>query len=122
MKRQHTQHLTNLKLQAGGNITVQQVNDPSTRKGDAHFMQEANAEWAKTSQQDKDKIKRFIAADGSGHITRIGPPKENQDLEKWVRRFAEGKTYIGVGAWAGSKGDPGDNAQSSAAHGSKDLL
>jgi len=107
---------------AGGNITVQQVNDPSTRKGAPHFMQDANATWAKTSQADKDKIKRFITFDHEGHIIRIGPPKENQDLEKWVRRFAEGKTYIGVGAWGSSKGDPGDNAQSSAAHGSKDLL
>jgi len=107
---------------AGGDITVEQVNDASTRKGNPHFMSAANAEWAKTSQADKDKIKRFMTFDSAGHIKRIGPPKENEDLEKWVRRFDEGQSYIGVGAWAGSKGDPGDNAQSSAAHGSKDIL
>ena len=107
---------------AGGNMTIQQIGDPRTRKGDPHFMQELREAWKKTDAKTKAKLEHVVHRDKSGNPIRIDAPKSNQDLEKWVRTFAEGKVYIGVGAWGSSKGDPGDNAQSSAAHGNKDLI
>ena len=55
-------------------------------------------------------------------MVRIGPIKDFPNLETFVRSFADGMTYIGVGAWGGSPGNGSDNAQSSAAHGNKDIL
>ncbi|KAI1865503.1 hypothetical protein JX265_006350 [Neoarthrinium moseri] len=108
---------------AGGNMTVQQVGDaPNKFKGDQIFMQECNTAWHKASQDVKNAIKSHVFLDSKGNVKRIGAPKENQALEKFVRTFAQGKTYIGVGAWGNSKGDPGDNAQSSAGKGNKDIL
>ena len=127
---------------AGGNMTIQQVGDPSTRKGDPVFMQGLRREWKKADAKTKQELAGVVHLDKAGVPVRIDAPKSNQHLEAFVRRFAENKVYIGVGAWAGSKGDPGDNAQvqspsceslvrssllishtkSSAAHGDKDLL
>ncbi|KAI0129726.1 hypothetical protein BJ170DRAFT_285437 [Xylariales sp. AK1849] len=108
---------------AGGNITVQQVGDDSNKyKGHNLFMQACNTAWHKASQDTKNKIKSHVFLDAKGNVKRIGAPKELEALEKFVRTFAEGRTYIGVGAWDGSKGDPGDNAQSSAGKGNKDIL
>ncbi|KAJ6518244.1 hypothetical protein C8R47DRAFT_1062776 [Mycena vitilis] len=107
---------------AGGNMTIQQVGDPSTRKGDPTFMQGLRAAWAKADAGLKNKLKGVVHLDAHGVPQRIDAPKSNQDLEKWVRTFAEGQVYIGVGAWGNSAGDAGDNKQSSAAHGSKDLI
>lgn len=42
---------------------------------------------------------------------RIGAIKDYPQLERFVRGFADGKTYIGVGAWGGSPGVGSDNAQ-----------
>ncbi|KAJ7636928.1 hypothetical protein FB45DRAFT_452006 [Roridomyces roridus] len=85
-------------------------------------MQDLRAAWARADGNLKNKLKGVVHLDGHGIPTRIDAPKSNKDLENWVRTFAEGKVYIGIGAWGGNAGDVGDNAQSSAAHGSKDLL
>ncbi|KAL8830199.1 MAG: hypothetical protein Q9191_001560 [Dirinaria sp. TL-2023a] len=107
---------------AGGNLTIQQQGDPSTRKGDPLFMQHLRAAWDKASQSTKDELKGSVFTDEKGHVERIGPIKDHPKLEHFIRSFADGKTYIGVGAWGGSPGNAQDNAQSSAAHGTKNLV
>ncbi|KAF3929147.1 hypothetical protein AA313_de0200629 [Arthrobotrys entomopaga] len=106
---------------AGGNLIVQQVSAPGTRKGDPLFMQHLNKAWSKASKETKDKLKHSVTVK-RGKVIRIGPVKDNPDLENFVRSFADGKTYIGVGSWGGSPGKDSDNKQSSAAKGSKDIL
>ena len=103
-------------------MTVMQVGDISTLKGDSLFMQDMNTAWHKASQQTRDKLKDCVHLDKEGNVVRIDAIKDHPDLEVLVRSFADGKTYVGVGAWGGSLGHPGDNAQSSAAHGDKDIL
>jgi len=95
---------------AGGNMIVQQVGDPKTRKGDPRFMQNLNNAWKKASQQTKDGLKNCVFVK-DGKVVRIGAPKDFPKLEQFVRTFADGKTYIGVGAWKGSPGNANDNAQ-----------
>lgn len=105
---------------AGGNLTIQQEGSPNTRKGDPQFMQHLQQAWAKASPQTKADLKSCIHLNPQGRVTRIDAIKANPALESFVRSFADGKTYIGVGAWGGSPGNANDNAQSSAAHGTKD--
>ncbi|KAJ2992537.1 hypothetical protein NUW58_g2131 [Xylaria curta] len=108
---------------AGGNMTCQQVGDPAGKfKGHETFMQACNNAWHKLPQAKKDQLKGRVFLDGKGNVKRIGAPKEFQPLEQFVRTFANGRTYIGVGAWGGNKGNPEDNKQSSAGKGSKDIL
>ncbi|KAI0200931.1 hypothetical protein F4808DRAFT_145495 [Astrocystis sublimbata] len=108
---------------AGGNMTCQQVGDaPGKFKGHETFMQACNDKYHKLSQAKKDQLKGHVFLDGKGHVKRIGPPKDFQPLEQFVRTFANGRTYIGVGAWGGNKGNPEDNKQSKAGKGSKDIL
>lgn len=104
---------------AGGNITIQQEGDPTTRKGDPLFMQNFRNAWHKASAETKGSLRKCVFLDGHGQVTRIGPIKDYPELEKFVRTFADGKTYIGVGAWNGSPGNDNDNKNSSAAHGTK---
>ncbi|KAI1387876.1 uncharacterized protein F4822DRAFT_444405 [Hypoxylon trugodes] len=108
---------------AGGNMTCQQVGDPAGKfKGLENFMQACNTAWHKLPQAKKDQIKSHVFLDGKGNVKRIGPPKELQALEEFVRTFANGRTYIGVGAWGPSTGNPADNEQSKAGNGTKDIL
>ncbi|CAJ2507689.1 Uu.00g088750.m01.CDS01 [Anthostomella pinea] len=108
---------------AGGNMTCQQVGDPAGKyKGHETFMQACNTAYHKLPQAKKDQLKGHVFLDGSGNVKRIGPPKDSQPLEQFVRTFANGRTYIGVGAWGGNAGNPEDNKQSSAGKGSKDIL
>ena len=107
---------------AGGNLTVQQEGDPSTRKGDPLFMQHLRAAWSKAPQHVKEELKGAVFLNKHGKVERIGPIKDNPKLEHFVRSFADGKTYIGVGAWGGSPGNASDNNQSSAAHGTKNAV
>ncbi|TRX95651.1 hypothetical protein FHL15_003609 [Xylaria flabelliformis] len=108
---------------AGGNMTCQQVGDaPGKFKGLETFMQACNDKWHKLPQAKRDQLKGHVFLDGKGNVKRIGAPKEFQPLEEFVRTFANGRTYIGVGAWGPSKGNPEDNKQSSAGKGSKDIL
>ena len=92
-------------------MTIQQIGDPSTRKGDPHFMQELREAWHKANAKTKAELAHVVHLDKAGNPVRIDAPKSNKNLEHFVRTFAEGKVYIGVGAWGNSKGDPGDNAQ-----------
>ncbi|KAI0443508.1 hypothetical protein F4803DRAFT_550127 [Xylaria telfairii] len=108
---------------AGGNMTCQQVGDPAGKyKGLENFMQACNQAYHKLPQAKKDQLRGHVFLDGNGNVKRIGPPKEFQPLEEFVRTFANGRTYIGVGAWGPSQGNPEDNKQSSAGQGSKDIL
>ncbi|TGJ83595.1 hypothetical protein E0Z10_g5162 [Xylaria hypoxylon] len=108
---------------AGGNLTCQQVGDaPGKFKGHETFMQACNQAWHKLSQDKKNQLNGHVFLDGSGNVKRIGAPKEFRPLEQFVRTFANGRTYIGVGAWGPSQGNPEDNKQSSAGKGSKDIL
>ena len=91
-------------------MTVQQVGDSNTRKGDPQFMQHLNEAWKKASQQTRDGLKNCVYVE-NGRVVRIGPIKDFPKLEAFVRTFADGKTYIGVGAWGGSPGNGHDNAQ-----------
>lgn len=85
-------------------------------------MKQANEQWAKTPQNERDQIKSHVFLDKNNRVVRLGAPHDIEAFEKWVRKFDEGKSYIGPGSWDGKAGDPGDNAQSSAAHGNKDIL
>ncbi|MCJ1280429.1 hypothetical protein MMC21_008257 [Puttea exsequens] len=107
---------------AGGNMTVQQVGDSHTRKGDPLFMQHLNAAWHKAGAGQKNALKSCVHTNAKNDVVRIDAIKDHPELEKFVRSFADGKTYIGVGAWGGSPGVGSDNKQSSAAHGDKDIL
>ncbi|KAL9109979.1 MAG: hypothetical protein Q9227_005502 [Pyrenula ochraceoflavens] len=109
-------------LGAGGNLIVQQVGSPDTRKGDPHFMQDFNRAWDKADKQTRDGLKTCVHLDSKGNVKRIDAIKNFPKLEAFVRHFANGMTYIGVGSWGGSPGNPHDNKQSAAAKGSKDLL
>ena len=102
---------------AGGNMTVQQVNNPSTRKGDPIFMQNLNTAWQAADSSTKQSLQPCVQLDGSGNVVRIAAIKDYPQLETFVRYFANGQTYIGNGAWGGSSGNPNDNNQSSAAQG-----
>ncbi|KAK4967526.1 hypothetical protein LTR66_011950 [Elasticomyces elasticus] len=107
---------------AGGNITAQQVGDPSTLKGDPRFMQDLNEAWHNATQAEKDGLASCVHLDSSGNVVRIDPIKFNPLLDPFIRKFADGQTYIGVGAWRGSPGVASDNNQSMAGHGDKDIL
>lgn len=97
---------------AGGNMIVQQVGDARTRKGDPRFMQNLDRAWKKASQETKNNLKNCVF-EKNGVVVRIAAPKDHPKLEQFVRTFADGKTYIGVGAWKGSPGNANDNAQAS---------
>lgn len=103
-------------------MTVMQIGDRSTLKGDPKFMQHMDIAWHKASQDTRNKLKGRVFTDSHGKVKRIGPIKGSPELEKLVRTFANGKTYIGEGAWNGSPGVPSDNNQSHAGHGNKDIL
>ena len=96
---------------AGGNMTIQQVGEPSTRKGDPLFMQQLNEAWHKASAGEKDSLRSCVHTNAKGDVVRIDSIKDHPELEKFIRSFADGKTYIGVGAWGGSPGVGSDNAQ-----------
>ncbi|KAF2221719.1 hypothetical protein BDZ85DRAFT_132716 [Elsinoe ampelina] len=124
----------------GGNLTIMQAGDRSTLKGHPTLMQACNAKWQKTDQNTKNAIKGAVHLDGSGKVIRVDKPASNPKLEDWVRTFAGGYGYVGVGSWNGSNGNQQDNQnvrlqistsltakiltylQSSAAKGNKDIL
>lgn len=103
-------------------MTVQQVGEPSTLKGHPTFMQALNTAWHKASPATRASLSHCIFTDASGKVIRMGPIKDNPGLDPLIRTFADGKTYIGVGAWAGSPGNAKDNEQSSAGKGDKDII
>ncbi|KAI5863989.1 hypothetical protein GGS23DRAFT_620879 [Durotheca rogersii] len=108
---------------AGGNMTCQQVGDPPGKfKGHETFMQACNQAYHKLPQDKKNQLKGHVFLDSKGNVKRIGPPKNFRPLEEFVRTFANGRTYIGVGAWGPHAGNPADNEQSKAGKGSKDIL
>lgn len=74
-------------------------------------MQDAQAAWENASEETKNAIRSAVIINGEGKVVYIGPTKENPPLENWVRSFANGKTYIGIGAWGDFKGDVNDNNQ-----------
>ena len=92
-------------------MTVQQVGEPSTRKGDPIFMQQLNQAWHKASAGENNALKDCVHVNGKGDVVRIDPIKDHPPLDRFIRSFADGKTYIGVGAWGGSPGVGSDNAQ-----------
>ncbi|KAI4234941.1 MAG: hypothetical protein L6R40_006609 [Gallowayella cf. fulva] len=106
---------------AGGNLTVQQVDDPATRKGDPLFMQHLNDAWHRADAGTRQALELCVHRDNNDNVTCIDAIKDWPALENFVRTFADGKTYIGVGAWGGSPGNANDNNQSSAAHGNTDI-
>lgn len=95
---------------AGGNITVEQKNDPATIKGHPLFMQALNEAWNHADQKTKDNIKRSLHFDHTGRIVRMDPTKDNPHLEAFVHTFDK-LSYVGVGSWNGSAGNAVDNAQ-----------
>jgi hypothetical protein len=94
---------------AGGNLTVQQVGEPSTLKGDPLFMQHLNTAWRKADQRTKNACASCVHLDRSGNVVRIDAIKDHPAIEPLIRTFADDKTYIGVGSWNGSPGHPSDN-------------
>lgn len=96
---------------AGGNMTVGQVGDNSTLKGDPNFMQDLNNAWHRASDDTRNSLSDCVHLDGNGNVARIDAIKDHQPLEDFVRSFANGMTYIGNGAWAGNPGNPNDNNQ-----------
>ena len=106
---------------AGGNMTVQQANNPSTRKGDPVFMQNLNTAWQAADSPTRQSLQPCVQLDDNGNVVRIAAIKDFPQLETFVRSFADGETYIGNGAWAGSSGNASDNHQSSPAQGDTDI-
>lgn len=95
----------------GGNITIEQIGAPATRKGDATFMQNCYTAWHKLAEDKKKALHNFFHLCSNGKMQGIEAPKENKELEAWVRAFAHG-VYVGVGAWGDSPGNKEDNEQS----------
>ncbi|KAL8752179.1 MAG: hypothetical protein Q9184_005818 [Pyrenodesmia sp. 2 TL-2023] len=85
-------------------------------------MQNLRKAWGKASPATRNELKGSIFTDKAGKVVRMGPIKGNPKLEAFVRTFADGKTYIGVGAWNGSPGVASDNNQSSAGQGTKNAI
>lgn len=85
-------------------------------------MQHLNSAWHNADQGTRDRLQNCVHCNGNGDVTRIDAIKDYPDLETFVRSFADGMTYIGVGAWGGSPGNANDNAQSSGGQGSRDVL
>ena len=92
-------------------MTVQQVGDPSTRKGAPTFMQDLVNTWHGADDGTRQSLAGCVHCNDNGDPVRIDAPKDNQQLEGFVRRFADGKVYIGVGAWGNSQGVDTDNQQ-----------
>ena len=130
---------------AGGNLVVQQVGNDGTRKGDPLFMQNLNKAWVAASEATRNGLKNCVRV-RNGRVVRIDACKDHPRLEEFVRTFADGKVYIGIGSWDGKAGNPADDrnvssrrllewqhlgclgqssannaSQSSAAQGSKDI-
>jgi hypothetical protein len=103
-------------------MTVMQEGNISTLKGHPTFMQALNDAWHNASDDTRNGLGDCMHLDGNGNVARIDAIKDHPNLETLVRTFADGRTYIGVGAWNGSVGNANDNAQSSAAQGSTDIL
>jgi len=106
---------------AGGNMTVQQVDKPATRKGDPRFMQNLNDAWHRTDDNTRASLDQCVHLNDAGNVARIDAIKDHPELENFIRSFADGKTYIGIGAWGGSPGNANDNNQSSAGQGNTDI-
>ncbi len=96
---------------AGGNMTVQQVDKPATRKGDPRFMQNLNDAWHRADDNTRASLGQCVHLNDAGNVARIDAIKDHPELENFIRSFADGKTYIGVGAWGGSPGNANDNNQ-----------
>lgn len=96
---------------AGGNMTVEQVGDPSTLKGDPTFMQDLNTAWHQATQETKNGLKDCVHLDAAGNVSRIDAIKDRPALETFVRSFANGMTYLGNGTWGGNRGNPDDDRQ-----------
>ena len=92
-------------------MTIQQVGDPSTRKGAPTFMQDLVKTWHSADEGTRRSLAGCVHCNEKGDPVRIDAPKSNHALENFVRRFADGKVYIGVGAWGDSKGVESDNRQ-----------
>ncbi|KAF7505126.1 hypothetical protein GJ744_001266 [Endocarpon pusillum] len=92
-------------------MTVQQVGEPGTLKGDPLFMQHLNDAFRKASKHTQDKCRGALHFDQKGDIFRLEPIKFHPEIDPLIRTFADGKTYIGVGAWNGSPGHKSDNDQ-----------
>jgi hypothetical protein len=96
--------------EAGSNLIVMQVGDPGTAKGDPRFMQGLQEACSKASQQTKNELSTCVTV-RDGRPIRIAAPKDFPELEAFVRTFADGKAYIGVGAWGSYAGNPNNNKQ-----------
>ena len=92
-------------------MTIQQVGDPSTRKGAPTFMQDLVNAWHSADDGTRRSLASCVHCNEKGNPVRIDAPKANHQLETFVRRFADKKVYIGVGAWGDSKGVESDNQQ-----------
>lgn len=79
-------------------------------------MQHLNAAFRKASKETKDRCRKALHFDQKGNIIRLEPIKFHPEIEPLIRTFADGKTYIGVGAWNGSPGNKSDNEQVSSRH------
>jgi hypothetical protein len=97
-------------VEPGGNLIVMQVGDPGTAKGDPRFMQGLQEACSKASQQTKNELSNCVTV-RDGRPIRIAAPKDFPKLEAFVRTFADGKAYIGVGAWGSYAGNPNNNKQ-----------
>lgn len=74
-------------------------------------MQQLNKAWHKADAATKDSLKSCVHLNTAGDVIRIDAIKDYPQLDKFVRTFADGKTYIDIGAWGGSPGDKSDNDQ-----------
>lgn len=74
-------------------------------------MQHLNHAFKNASKETKDKSRKALHFDQNGNIVRLEPIKFHPEVEPLIRTFADGKTYIGVGAWNGSPGNKNDNDQ-----------
>jgi len=73
------------------------------------FMQNLNKAWSAATDATRNSLKDCVHVRG-GRVVRIDACKSYPRLEAFVRTFADGKVYIGVGSWNGHPGNPSDNS------------
>lgn len=77
----------NYIMGAGGNLTIQQVNNPASSKGDPLFMQHLNTAWEASDFITKMSLQPCVYLNSYGNIRRI------EAISDYHRSCADGLTY-----------------------------
>ncbi|KAI4120576.1 MAG: hypothetical protein LQ338_006912 [Usnochroma carphineum] len=74
---------------AGGNMTVQQVDNPATLKGDPSFMQHLDDAYQSADEDTKQSLEPCVHLDDNGTVVRIDSINAFPQLKALVSSFAD---------------------------------